>query len=983
MYTRILSKHTFVGIILFIFISMTLTAQKLDHVQGEVLIVLEDGVDMEQLLPEFGTFENKRTQAVSRKMKTAPMAMWKLRFDHNLTHEIRYLAKIRSLRGVQMAQFNHLMEYRTIPDDPQFPNQWQYVNDGVNGAVEDADIDMDLAWDITTGGLTYNGDTIVACVIDGGMDPTHEDYGDNLWKNWAEIPDNDIDDDNNGYVDDFNGWSAYDDNDNVFIGGSHGTPVAGIIGAQGNNGIGVSGVNWDVKLMIIRGGGNEAAALEAYAYPYTMRKRYNETMGAEGAFVVVTNASWGTDLLHWEDAPIWCSFYDSLGVQGILNCGATANANYDIDVDGDMPTSCPSDYLITVTNMASDDKKVTGAGYGIETIDLGAFGKGTWTTAINNSYSGFGGTSGATPHVSGSVALAYSVSCDILADLAMDNPGQAALLIKEFILKGVKPNESLLGKTLTGGKLNVNNSLLLLENFCGDCPFPVNVSIEEISSEAASISWSVSVDSMNFDIVFREKGEMEWDTLFNVQSPMQFENLSSCSQYEFKIKTRCMDDQGAYSFSYDFETDGCCTLPSGHLVEWQNDFLLISLEDILATDTYTLEYKLFGNTDWQAITLDTNVFELPLPGDCEIYQFRYRSVCDDQNIEFSELFQTETNCEDCVENQLCEVSGNNYFEYIDTLEIASFSNASGRDEDAYGNYTFALSTELEAGETYRFRLVPGFNENPFDEYIQLYGDFNLNGSFESNELIVDTFVEDGNVAETDFMLPHDVISGYAKFRVILSFQSIDDPCASVTYGEIEDYCVYLDGPPSECLLGDYKIDTLELGLLSASLGWNDPEGLVDFAYRYRLLGDEIWSTGITADTVLYLSDLDSCAVYEFELQANCVDGMSEFTETFTFKTDCINAVIDSKWHEPVPSIYPNPFEDVLNIQLPSSLRGTNSIRIYDTNGKELFALKNVQNEADGVIHLKEFGTLKLNSGVYFIKIDGKNSSHVAKITYLP
>lgn len=980
---RIQTMRTFAGIIFTVLLSFQLSAQKLDRVQGELLIVLEDGVDMQDLLPDLGTFENKRTKAISDKLNTSPMALWKLDFDYTETHEIRFLDEVRSMRGVKMAQFNHLIEFRNIPDDPEFPKQWQYINDGVNGQVEDADIDMDLAWDITTGGLTFNGDTIVACVIDGGMDPTHEDFGDNLWKNWAEIPDNDIDDDNNGYVDDYSGWSAYDDNDNVFIGGSHGTPVAGIIGAQGNNGIGVSGVNWDVKVMIVRGGGNEAAALEAYAYPYTLRKRYNETKGEEGAFVVVTNASWGTDLLHWEDAPIWCSFYDSLGVQGILNCGATANANYNIDEDGDMPTSCPSDYLISVTNMASDDKKVSGAGYGVETIDLGAFGAGTWTTALNNSYSGFGGTSGATPHVSGSVALAYSVSCDILADLAMENPGQAAMLIKEFILKGVKPNESLEGKTLTGGKLNVNNSLLLLENFCGDCPFPVSVDVEDITAESASLSWSVPVDSMFFDVVFRETGEEEWDTLYEVQSPLYFDDLTSCTQYEYKIKTRCIEDQGSYSFVYDFETDGCCTLPPGHSVEWQADSLLITLEDILATDTYTLEYKRFGSVDWQSVTQDSPVFTLPLPGDCMIYQFRYRSVCEGQDIEFSELFQTETNCEDCVENQLCETSGNNYFEYIDTLQIASFVNASGRDENAYGNYTFALAAELEAGENYSFRMVPGFNDNAFDEYVKFYGDFNQNGSFESNELIIDTFIEDGNVMVEDFMLPEYLIAGYAKFRLILSFQKINDPCATVTYGEIEDYCFYLNGMPSECMQGEFTIDTTDLGLYSASLIWNDPEGLVDFIYRYRLEGEVDWNTGTTSDTTIYLNELDSCAVYEFELQANCVDGMSEFSETFTFKTDCINAVDDENLGDQGPSIYPNPFADVLYIQLPASMQGKQTLRFYTMNGRELFSLGNDRNDTNGVIQIEEFRRLGLNAGVYFLKIENEESSHVAKVTYLP
>ena len=196
--------------------------------------------------------------------------------------------------AVMMCQLNHIIDQRvTVPNDPQYNQQWQYDNDGSNGGTVNADIDAPEAWDITTGGLTATGDTIVVCVIDDGIDVNHSDFGDNLWVNYAEIPNNNIDDDNNGFVDDYLGWNADDNNDDIGnSNGSHGTPVAGIVGAKGNNGIGVAGVNWDVKLMIVPGGGNEAQALAAYDYPYTMRKIYNQTNGAQGAFVVSTNASW-------------------------------------------------------------------------------------------------------------------------------------------------------------------------------------------------------------------------------------------------------------------------------------------------------------------------------------------------------------------------------------------------------------------------------------------------------------------------------------------------------------------------------------------------------------------------------------------------------------------------------------------------------------------------------------------------------------------
>ena len=261
----------------------------------------------------------------------------------------------------------------TTPNDVEFPNQWQYINTEQSGGSQGADIDVDLAWDVTTGGLTANGDTIVVAVLDDGIDLNHSDFENNLWVNHAEIPNNGIDDDENGYIDDYRGWNSNQDNDNI-AGGGHGTPVAGIVGAKGNNGTGVAGVNWNVKVMVVKNDFNtsEAGVLAAYSYPLAMRQQYNESNGTRGAFVVSTNASWGVDFGRPEDAPIWCSYYDTLGTYGILNCGATINGNVNVDEEGDLPTACSSDFMISVTNMNHFDNKVQGAGYGLETIDLGA-----------------------------------------------------------------------------------------------------------------------------------------------------------------------------------------------------------------------------------------------------------------------------------------------------------------------------------------------------------------------------------------------------------------------------------------------------------------------------------------------------------------------------------------------------------------------------------------------------------------------------------
>lgn len=365
----------------------SLSAQLTDHVLGELLIQLQPGVDAERWAGNWSTFAGRPTELRIQDHSSPPLNIWRFHFDHAQTNELRFLSSIRRDESVIAAQFNHFIDLRTtLPDDPSFDRQWQYINPGGDEGVADADLDMDLAWDVSTGGLTVDGDTIVVCVIDDGTNIDHEDLAGNIWVNHAEIPDNDIDDDLNGYVDDYLGWNILQDSDEISSGGSHGTSVSGIIGAVGNNGIGVSGINWAVKLMIVKNNFNttEAAIIEAYSYPLIQRMRYNASNGEEGAFVVATNSSWGLDNGKVEDAPIWCGLYDSLGVHGILNVGATTNKNYNVEVQGDLPTTCPSDFLLSVTNLDRNDEKVSLAGYGISSIDLGAYGENVYTLTRSN-----------------------------------------------------------------------------------------------------------------------------------------------------------------------------------------------------------------------------------------------------------------------------------------------------------------------------------------------------------------------------------------------------------------------------------------------------------------------------------------------------------------------------------------------------------------------------------------------------------------------
>ena len=374
-----------------------------------------------------------------------------------------WLQAFQSHRGVEAAQMEHYIADRvTVPNDPGFGQQWHHVESG------DHDIDSDEAWDITTGGTSAAGDRIVVAVLEtGGSNFNHTDLQGNHWINVHEIADNGVDDDGNGYVDDYNGWNTTAGNDNV-AGGGHGTSVSGMIGGTGDNGLGGVGVNWDVEIMQIdiANGLTESNVIAGYEYARVMRELYNETGGDLGAFVVVTNASWGVDQANPANYPVWCAFYEALGEVGILNCGATTNSALNVDVVGDMPTACSSDFMISVT--ATDDNDVrTFSGYGLTTIDLGAPGDNVYLPSGNTNYNFTSGTSFASPCVAGAVALVYSAPCPDLAALALANPAAAALLVRSYILDGVDPVNALSDETVTGGRLNVLTSLQLALGNCG------------------------------------------------------------------------------------------------------------------------------------------------------------------------------------------------------------------------------------------------------------------------------------------------------------------------------------------------------------------------------------------------------------------------------------------------------------------------------------------------------------------------------------
>jgi len=489
---------------LFICFSFFSGAQESYIVPGNLIVMVHSESDASQLTSELQSLFGITTELKVERALSQSMHIYLYNFNSTTINQDLLLKAVRRNHLVKIAQFNHTFQERVIPDDTQFLSMWDLNNTGASGGLIDADIDAPEAWDITTGGLTSLGDTIVVAAIDGGFDLTHVDL--NFWKNYNEIPSNGIDDDGNGYIDDVKGWNAGTNSDAI-TSASHGTHLSGTIGARGNNATGITGVNWNVKIMAVSYGNTatdsalESNTVESYAYVRDQRRLYNQTNGAKGAFVVATNSSFGIDNGQPVNFPLWCAMYDSLGAVGILSAAATANHNWNIDVNGDIPTACTSNWMVAVTNTNSNDQKYGNAGYGATTIDLGAPGTGIYSTIPGNAYGSMTGTSMATPHVAGTIALMYSTPCAQFITNYKADPAGVALIVKDSMLGAVDQISDLSAAnyaTVSQGRLNAYKSVKAMQNYCA----AVGIDESEATTEFGIINIYPNPASTNLTLVY-------------------------------------------------------------------------------------------------------------------------------------------------------------------------------------------------------------------------------------------------------------------------------------------------------------------------------------------------------------------------------------------------------------------------------------------------------------------------------------------------
>lgn len=352
------------------------------------------------------------------------------------------LAVLRASGLYEFVEPDYLRFAQATPADPRYAEQWSLHNTGQAAGTPDADIDAPEAWDRTS-----DASTVIVAVIDSGLRLTHEDIVDNLWRNPGEIAGNGRDDDGNGYIDDVNGINSIIARSQAAAGNptddnGHGTHVAGIIGAVGNNGRGVTGVAWKVKIMALKflsaaGQGSISDGAECIDYAI-----------AQGAQVI--NASYGALSTGQSPSQTEVAAIQRARNAGIIFVAASGNDGLNLDVARTFPATYPVDNIIAVGNTTRLEDVATSSNTGSGAVDL--FAPGTeilsLSSSSDSSYVALTGTSMAAPHVSGAAALARSRF-----------PGETYRQTISRILRSVDPIAKYSGRVQTGGRLNLDRLL--------------------------------------------------------------------------------------------------------------------------------------------------------------------------------------------------------------------------------------------------------------------------------------------------------------------------------------------------------------------------------------------------------------------------------------------------------------------------------------------------------------------------------------------
>ncbi len=398
-------------------------AGKSEYVPNQLLVRFKEGISVAEQEAVFAKIGAVSHKLISKSTGTVLIVLPEKASVTSVQQEISRLPEVQS------AEPDYIYHTQTIPNDAQFTQLWGMHNTGQSGGVADIDINGPEGWDSYTG----NRSSVVVAVIDTGIDYTHPDLTNNMWRNPGEVAGNGVDDDHNGYVDDVYGIDVVNNDTNPMDDHYHGTHCAGTIAGEGNNGIGVAGVAWQAKVMACKfldsgGSGSTSGAITCLDYLRDLKVNHNIDL-------VLSSNSWGGGGYSATLEAAIAANRDA----GILFVAAAGNNSSNNDSTPNYPSNYNVANIVAVAAIDRAGALASFSNYGATTVDVGAPGVDVYSTKPGNTYGLLSGTSMATPHISGMLAL-----------YKMDQPNLTWQELIQKLYANGRSLASLSGRTVTG-----------------------------------------------------------------------------------------------------------------------------------------------------------------------------------------------------------------------------------------------------------------------------------------------------------------------------------------------------------------------------------------------------------------------------------------------------------------------------------------------------------------------------------------------------
>jgi hypothetical protein len=380
------------------------------------------------------------------------------------------------------------------------------------------------------------------------------------------------------------------------------------------------------------------------------------------------------------------------------------------------------------------------------------------------------------------------------------NAEVGAAMARDYIFNGIDAVTNLNDECVTGGRLNVNNSINLMLDNCaeGSCvaPFAVEL-LQQQGTLNYTLTWSAISEASTFALRYRPVGNATWTEQTNISEPnAELNSLLACTAYEYQLSTACSDTISDWGPLTTFTTDGCCVNPESYTaISIGSDVATISWNDVLAAENYTLVYGPVGGSTTTINNVTANEYILTGLTPCTDYSVTaYSSCVGIEPTPFTFYFNT-IGCSSCQDLDYCAITADANLEYIENVTLGEINHTSESD----GGYILVAgaTTTLTENEQYTIYCTPGYTGFSYSEYFKVWIDYNSNGVFEdATELVFDAGSGSTSQVSGTFTVPNNVQDGVVRMRVSMSYNTAlggapPVACGENQYGEIEDYCVTL------------------------------------------------------------------------------------------------------------------------------------------------------------------------------------------------